>query len=121
VVAESSRRGERGRKSDERITRYSAKNLEKVGPGKTDWKRVDSLTDTQIEAAMRGDPDWADSIDIDWSDAVLIGPTKKTAVSIRLDEDVVNFFKRQGGRYQTRINAVLRHYMAKTKKPDAAE
>ena len=89
--------------------------------GKTDWERVRNMTDEEIEVAMRGDPDWADLADFDWSNAVVVVPKKKKAISIRLDEDVVEFFKDQGEGYQTRMNAVLRHYMDSTKKPDAAE
>ena len=90
-------------------------------PGRTDWARVDALTDEDIEVAMRGDPDWANLVDFDWSDVVVVVPRKKKAISIRLDEDVVDFFRGQGSGYQTRVNAVLRHFMEKTKKSDAAE
>ncbi len=38
-------------------------------------------------------------------------PPKKTLISIRLDDDVIGFFKSAGPGYQTRINAVLRSYM----------
>jgi uncharacterized protein (DUF4415 family) len=75
--------------------------------GKTDWARVDALTDEDIAKAVANDPD-AVPIDIDWSDAVLVIPAKKKAISIRVDEDVLNFFKKQGDGYQRRINAVLR-------------
>ena len=92
-----------------------------MGPGETDWERLKNLTDEEIEAGMRDDPDWADFLDDDWSDAVLVVPAKKKAISIRLDEDVIDFFKAKGEGYQTRINAVLRRYMDKTKKTDAAE
>ncbi|MCA3659662.1 MAG: BrnA antitoxin family protein, partial [Methylobacterium sp.] len=37
-------------------------------------------------------------------------------ISIRLDPDVLEFFKKDGPGYQGRINAVLRHYMAEKKK-----
>ena len=40
----------------------------------------------------------------------------KQAISIRLDPDVLEFFKKDGPGYQGRINAVLRHYMAEKKK-----
>lgn len=90
-------------------------------PGRTNWERLRNMTDEEIQAAIRDDPDWADFVDVDWSKAVLVVPTKKKAISIRLDEDVVDFFKAQGEGYQTRMNAVLRHYMESTKKPDAAE
>jgi uncharacterized protein (DUF4415 family) len=106
--------------SEKRITRISADEADKLGPGKTDWERLRNMTDEEIEAAIRDDPDWADFVDVDWSKAVLVVPTKKKAISIRLDEDVVDFFKAQGEGYQTRMNAVLRHYMESTKK-DAAE
>lgn len=78
--------------------------------GKTDWAAVDALTDEEIEAAVRNDPD-AVPLDFDWSEAVLVIPPKKKAISIRVDEDVLDFFKDQGSGYQRRINAVLRSYM----------
>ncbi|HZG28878.1 BrnA antitoxin of type II toxin-antitoxin system [Ensifer adhaerens] len=77
----------------------------------TDWARVDAMTDEDIERAMRDDPDWAEFMDIDWSNAEWVIPVTKKSISIRLDEDVIDFFKASGKGYQTRINAVLRHYM----------
>jgi uncharacterized protein (DUF4415 family) len=49
--------------------------------------------------------------DIDWSDAESLSLPKKTLISIRLDDDIIAFFKQAGSGYQTRINAVLRHFM----------
>jgi uncharacterized protein (DUF4415 family) len=84
--------------------------------GKTDWARFDAMTDEDIARAVANDPD-AVPIDIDWSDAVLVVPPKKTAISIRVDEDVLDFFKKEGEGYQRRINAVLRSYMQQKAKP----
>lgn len=84
--------------------------------GKTDWARVDALTDADIAKAVASDPDAA-PIDIDWSEAVLVMPAKKKAISIRVDEDVLDFFKREGEGYQRRMNAVLRSYMQQKAKP----
>ena len=84
--------------------------------GKTDWARVDALTDEDIAKAVANDPD-AVPIDLDWSDAVLVIPPKKKAISIRVDEDVLDYFKSQGDGYQRRINAVLRSYMEQKAKP----
>jgi uncharacterized protein (DUF4415 family) len=89
--------------------------------GRTDWARVDELADADIDVAMRNDPDWADLADLDWSDAALVLPARKRAISIRLDEDVIAFFKEHGEGYQTRINAVLRRFMEKRRRRDAAE
>ena len=77
----------------------------------TDQARVDAMTDEDIERAMRDDPDWSDLIDFDWSGAQMVFPAQKKSISIRLDEDVIDFFKKSGKGYQTRMNAVLRHYM----------
>jgi uncharacterized protein (DUF4415 family) len=105
--------------SKESITRVSLDEiLEKRARGEkslTDWARVAALTDKDIMAAMRDDPDWAEFMDVDWSKATIVYPTPKKAVSIRLDEDVIDFFKKSGKGYQTRMNAVLRHFMTEQK------
>ena len=46
-----------------------------------------------------------------FKNAKLRTPRNKKAVSLRLDPDVLEWFKEQGEGYQTRINAVLRLYM----------
>jgi uncharacterized protein (DUF4415 family) len=84
--------------------------------GTTDWAAVAALTDEQIEEAVRNDPD-AVPFDFDWDDAVLVAPPKKQAISIRVDEDVLAYFKKDGDGYQRRINAVLRFYMTQKSKP----
>lgn len=83
----------------------------------TDWARVDALTDEEIEASIANDPDWAEFKGLDWSNAVVVVPPKKQAISIRVDQDVLDFFKREGAGYQRRINAVLRSYMQQKQKP----
>ncbi len=47
----------------------------------------------------------------DWAEAFIGLPPQKTPVNAKFDEDVVTWFKAQGRGYQTRMNAVLRHYM----------
>jgi uncharacterized protein (DUF4415 family) len=85
--------------------------------GKTDWARVDKLSDADIEKAIAKDPDWAKFRDVDWSNAVVVLPSRKKAISIRVDEDVLDFFKKEGAGYQRRINAVLRSYVQQKTKP----
>jgi uncharacterized protein (DUF4415 family) len=86
---------------------------------KTDWVRVDALTDADIRRAIRSDPDAAPELDaaseLDsawFRRAKVVLPEPKKAVSIRLDRDVVEWFQRHGRGYQTRINAVLRAYVS---------
>ncbi len=46
-----------------------------------------------------------------WEKAAVQIPRLKKAVSIRLDDDLLDWFKQQGPGYQTKINAVLKSYM----------
>lgn len=105
--------------SKENIVRYTIKEIEEMiarGESQTDWARVDAMTDEDIERAMRDDPDWQDFMDIDWSKAKMVIPDRKKAISIRLDPDIVDFFQATGKGYQTRINAVLRHFVDEQKR-----
>ncbi|NBB50657.1 hypothetical protein GVN24_20475 [Rhizobium sp. CRIBSB] len=105
--------------SKENIVRYTIEEIEAMiarGEDKTDWARVDAMTDEDIERAMRDDPDWQDFMDIDWSKAKMVIPDRKKAISIRLDPDIVDFFQATGKGYQTRINAVLRHFVDEQKR-----
>ncbi|HEV7338483.1 MAG TPA: BrnA antitoxin family protein [Bosea sp. (in: a-proteobacteria)] len=97
------------------IVEHEDGRLERV-TDKTDWARVDAMTDDDIEAAARSDPDWEDLLDIDWTQVEISRPARKQPISIRLDEDVLNFFKHEGAGYQKRINAVLRSYMSAAKR-----
>lgn len=104
------------------IVRFTADEIQRrlaAGESRTDWARIDRLTDADIDAATRGDPDWQEFADVDWSKAIVVMPPEKQAISIRLDRDVIDFFKAQGSGYQTRINAVLRHFV-ESKKPRKA-
>ena len=85
--------------------------------GKTNWEKLRKLTDEEIEASIANDPDWSD--DWNWSEGVLVLPPKKKAISIRVDEDVLDYFRKDGTGYQRRINAVLRSYMQQKRKKRA--
>ncbi len=105
--------------SKENIVRYTIEEIEAMrarGESLTDWARVEAMTDEDIERAMRDDPDWKDHMDIDWSKARMVFPDKKKAISIRLDPDIIDFFQATGKGYQTRINAVLRHFVDEQKR-----
>ena len=90
--------------SEEHIVRYTLEEVRKL-KSQTDWARVDA-----DEAAGIEPPYDEDDFEVDWSSARLVVPEVKGAVSIRLDADVLAFFRAQGRGYQTRINAVLRAY-----------
>ena len=77
---------------------------------RTDWKRVDAMKDHKI----------------DFSDIPEVTPemfaramvrrglkpvARKRQLTIRVDSNVLEWYKRQGPGYQTRINSLLRAYM----------
>ena len=77
---------------------------------RTDWDRLDALADDEI--------DFSDAPEITpemFAQAVvrdgLKQPAKKRQVTLRVDGDVLDWFRSQGKGYQTRINALLRAYM----------
>ncbi|NOX74574.1 MAG: BrnA antitoxin family protein [Alphaproteobacteria bacterium] len=80
------------------ITRVSLKEAMKT-EGQTDWEYVKNDDhDTGLDG-------------FDWENAVFDAPPFKKLVSIRLDVDVLEFFKSNGRGYQTRINQVLKSYV----------
>ena len=94
--------------SKNRIVRVSVDQLKM---GDSDWARVDALTDEDIERAIAEDPDAAPILDADWfRNAELVIPAAKVPTSMRVDGDVMDWFKAQGRGWQTRMNAVLRAY-----------
>ena len=72
----------------------------------TDWDRLRKDRAAGIEREV--DPDEGD---FDHSRARAVAPRRKQAISVRLDADILEFFKAGGRGYQTRINAALRSYM----------
>jgi uncharacterized protein (DUF4415 family) len=93
------------------VTRIRSEELDQI-ESRTDRERVRELSDEEIEQAVRKDPD-AELLDEEWfQKAKLVVPTaEKTRITIRLDEDIVEYFKREGKGYQSRINAVLKAYV----------
>lgn len=77
---------------------------------KTDWARVDALKGEDI--------DYSDNPELgeDFFREAVIWPGTKQQITLRLDPDVLEFFKKQGRGYQSTINAVLRKYMEAQKR-----
>jgi uncharacterized protein (DUF4415 family) len=73
---------------------------------KSDLDRIDKLRDKDIDY---GDiPELDDDL---FAQPLVSWPPKKETITIRVDSDVLGWFKRQGTGYQTRMNQVLRRYM----------
>lgn len=101
--------------SKERITRITLEEAKRVR-GKTDFAALDAMTDDDIARAVAADPDVA-SLDTDWTKARLVLPPGKDNVSLRVDRDVLAWFRSTGKGFHTRMNAVLRAYMEAHRQP----
>jgi len=105
----------------ERIVSYTADEIDEMlarGEDRSNWEAAAAMTEEELEAAIASDPDEADW---DWSNAVWVKglpdlPGLKQQLTIRIDEDVLEWFRATGKGYQTRMNAVLRQYVEHQKK-----
>ncbi len=81
----------------------NAKNTKRRS--RTDWKRIDAMGDADIDFSEipRLGPEF-------FKNAIL-WPGPKRQITLRLDPDVLKFFRKRGRGYQTVINSVLRKYM----------
>ena len=99
-----------------KIVRYTTKQLqelERQGKTKSDWKRVKAMKDKDINVG-------GDSPEITaemWRNAVVTDrrPPKKN-ITLRIDPEIIDWFKSKGKGYQTRMNAVLRAYLEMQRK-----
>ena len=78
---------------------------------KTDWTRVRTQSDLDVHQALTGDPDVRPTDKAFWDEAQVVMPRRKEPITLRLDADLLAWLRQEKG-YQTRINAVLRTYMA---------
>jgi uncharacterized protein (DUF4415 family) len=95
------------------IERYTADELANVrarGESRSDWAKSASKTEAEIEESIAADPDEAGML-VDWDKASVEMPQRKAPLNIRVDREVLDYFRGTGRGYQTRINAVLRSYV----------
>ncbi len=95
------------------IVSYTAEELAEMrrrGESLTDWKRVEAMTEAELEASIAADPDDIHE-ELDWTKAFIGLPPRKKEIHIRIDSDVLDWFKRSGSGYQTKMNNVLRAFV----------
>lgn len=104
------------RKGD--TVRYTAEEIDAMlarGESRTDWDAVKRMTEEELGASIAADPDDVHE-PIDWTQAIKGLPPRKRDIHIRIDEDVLDWFRQTGRGYQTRINSVLRAFMESRKR-----
>ena len=88
--------------------------------GKTDWTALKAMPDSKIrftkDAPRTSPEDWAAAI----AHRGLPLPVKKEQIALRVDADVIQWFRAQGAGWQTRMNAVLKAYCKALAQPGAA-
>ena len=95
------------------IRTYTADEIRAMrrrGADRTDWAKVDAMTEADLERAIAEDEDERD-LEPDWTRAALVLPRPRQSVHLRLDREVVEFFKAGGKGHITRMQAVLRAYV----------
>lgn len=99
-------------RKNENIARFSADRIRRKlarGESKTDWKRADAISQTEVERLADKNEG---VLPAGWENTVMVGlPPAKQDIHIRLDGDILDWFKARGRGYQTRINAVLRAFV----------
>lgn len=81
---------------------------------RTDWARIDAMRDKDI--------DFSDAPELgpDFFANAIIWPGPKKQITLRIDPDILTFFRKQGRGYQSSMNAVLRKYMESQKERQRA-
>ena len=94
------------RKSANIVKRTAAelRAMHKRGETKSDWK---AAAKKRLPSVRIADDAMAE---IDWLTTELPKPRRKAHMTLRLDADMLGWFRAQGRGYQTRINAILRRY-----------
>ena len=105
--------------SAKRTAKSSPARPRTTGPsqGRAQLARLRRVTEAEI---ARTSPDeLCDLSDDFWDEAVPVLPSGKVPISLRVDADVLEFFRESGPRYQSRMNAVLRSYMERRAKGES--
>jgi uncharacterized protein (DUF4415 family) len=97
--------------------RYTAQQIKaKIARGedRTDWVKVRAMTGPRLEASIRADADDVHT-EPDWTQAIAGLPAPKDHINIRIDHDVLAWFRSTGRGYQTLMNNVLRAFVQSRK------
>ena len=104
-------------KKETHIKSYTAAELKakRAGSG-TDLKKVDAMTDAKLERAIAEDEDERD-LQPDWTRAKLVLSEPKLSVHLRLEQEIIDFFRERGKGHISRMQAVLKAYVTAHRTP----
>jgi uncharacterized protein (DUF4415 family) len=99
------------KKSD--TVRYTDKQIKARiarGEDRTNWRKAKAMMGKKLEASIRADGDDLRG-EPDWTKAIIEVPAPKDHINIRIDHDVLEWFRASGRGYQTLMNNVLRAFV----------
>jgi uncharacterized protein (DUF4415 family) len=99
----------RATKRPGKIVRY--KSLDDMPPPKPLSKAFRNMSDAEVERRAAADPDAGVIPPGFWDNTTVRLLETKQQITLRLDPEVIHFFKRTGKGYQSRMGAVLRSYV----------
>lgn len=81
-----------------------------MNTSQTNWEKLRIMKDDEID--FSGSPE----VSMEMFAKVIVrrglpSPVRKSQITLRIDDDVLEFYRKQGRKYQTKINALLRAYM----------
>ena len=82
----------------------------KRAASRTDLSQVDAISDEALERLIAEDEDER-GMEADWTQARLVLPQAKQSVHLRLDQEIIAFFKSTGKGHISRMQAVLKAYV----------
>ena len=103
--------------------RYTAEQIKgKIARGedRTDWRKANTLAGKRLESSIQADRDDIRS-EPDWTKAIMGVPAPKDHINIRIDHDVLEWFKANGRGYQTLMNNVLRAFVQSRRGPSPSK
>jgi len=101
--------------------RYTAKQIRAriaQGEDRTNWRKANAVTGKKLEASIRADVDEVRG-EPDWTRAIMGIPAPKDHINIRIDHDVLEWFRASGRGYQTLMNNVLRAFVQSRQQPES--
>ena len=101
--------------------RYTAKQIRARiarGEDRTNWRKANAVTGKKLEASIRADADEVRG-EPDWTRAIVGIPAPKDHINIRIDHDVLEWFRAGGRGYQTVMNNVLRAFVQSRQQPES--
>jgi uncharacterized protein (DUF4415 family) len=100
--------------------RYTARQIKSKiarGEDRTNWRKANSVTAKKLEASIRADVEDIHA-EPDWTKSIMGVPAPKDHINIRVDHDVLEWFKASGRGYQTLMNNVLRAFVQSRQQHD---